>query len=299
MEGPSAFALAPGVTVAVVCDAVADHPRRLEDAFAGLPGDAWPAVAARHPGTVGVDGRWRLPVHVYVVRAHGRTLLVDAGVGPSGTVAAEWLGVAGVLPEALAALGTTTDAVDVVVFTHLHEDHVGWGADPRSGAVLFPRARYVVADLEWRTQTSRGVRPHVRQGIQPAERLGRLECVAPGEIAPGLELIALPGHTAGHCGLMVHGEERDVLLVGDAFNHPVQVEHPAVASGADSDARRAERTRRAVLERAGGSDHLIGSAHLPGGWWRVNTKNGGVTWEAVSRPSGPPERGSNEMGKTR
>jgi glyoxylase-like metal-dependent hydrolase (beta-lactamase superfamily II) len=294
-----ALSLGPAVTVASVCDAVADHPRRLEDAFAGLAGDAWPAVAARHRETVGADGRWRLPVHVYVVRAHGRTLLVDAGVGPSGTVAAEWLGVTGVLPEALAALGTPTDAVDVVLFTHLHEDHVGWGADPRSGALTFPRARYIVADGEWDSQTRQGVRPHVRQGVQPAERLGRLECVATGDLAPGVELIALPGHTAGHCGLVVHGDGRDVLLVGDAFNHPVQVEHPAVASGADIDASRAEATRRAVLERAAGGDHLVGSAHLPGGWWRVGTKNGGVAWEAVSGPSGRGENGSNETGETR
>jgi glyoxylase-like metal-dependent hydrolase (beta-lactamase superfamily II) len=297
--GTPALSVGPDVTVAAVCDAVADHPRRLEDAFAGLSADAWPDVAARHPETVGVDGRWHLPIHVYLVRSHGRTILIDAGVGAFGTVAAEWLGVTGVLPEALAALGTTTDAVDVVLFTHLHEDHVGWGADPRTGTVTFPRARYIVADAEWSTETRRGVRPHVRQAIRPVERLGRLECAAPGDLAPGLELIALPGHTAGHCGLVVRGERRDVLLVGDAFNHPVQVERPAVASGADSDARRAERTRRAVLERAAGSDHIIGSAHLPGGWWRVGTKNGSLAWEAVSGPSGPGESGCNKMGDTR
>jgi glyoxylase-like metal-dependent hydrolase (beta-lactamase superfamily II) len=281
VEGTSALSLGRDVTVTAVCDAIADHPRRLEDAFRGLPGGTWQGVAARHPATVGVDGRWRLPVHVFLVRSHGTTVLVDAGVGPAATVAAEWLGVTGRLPEALAALGTGADAVDMVVFTHLHEDHVGWGADPQSAAVTFPRARYVVAEAEWDAEARRGVRRHVQQGVRPAERLGHLERVTPGELAPGLELIGLPGHTAGHCGLVVRGEGRDALLVGDAFNHPIQVDRPDVASGADSDTTLAERSRRAVLERAMGGEHLIGSAHLPGGWWQVRAADGRPAWAPV------------------
>jgi glyoxylase-like metal-dependent hydrolase (beta-lactamase superfamily II) len=299
VDGTSVLALGPDVTVAAVCDAVADHPRRLEDAFAGLEPGAWPGVRAGHPATVGADGRWRLPVHVFLVRAHGRTVLVDAGVGPAGTVAAEWLGVTGRLPAALAALRTSADAVEHVVFTHLHEDHVGWGADPRSGDLTFPRARHVVAEAEWDAEVRRGVRSHVAQGLGPAERLGRLETAGPGELAPGIQLVALPGHSPGHSGVVVHGDARDALLVGDAVNHPVQVRRPDVASGADSDPASAERTRRALLERAADDGCVLGSAHLPGAWWRVRSADDGPDWEPVAPATGAPEGADSEMEEAR
>ena len=109
-------------TVEALLDAVADHPRRLPDAFPGTPEGGWERARAEFPETVGRDDRWRLPVYSYLVEAHGTTVLVDTGVGPGGSVASDWLGVTG-------SIGERPD-VDLVVFTHLHQDHVGWAGRP-------------------------------------------------------------------------------------------------------------------------------------------------------------------------
>jgi glyoxylase-like metal-dependent hydrolase (beta-lactamase superfamily II) len=234
--------LGPDVTVEAILDAETDHPDRLQDAFPGTPAAGWARVRADYPATVGADGRWRLPVHCYLIRAYGTTVLVDCGVGPAGTPAAAWLGVTGTLPERVGD-------VDVVVFTHLHSDHIGWAVDPE----WLGGARFVMGEGE---------------PVPPSMAAVPLETAAPGELLPGVELVALPGHTPGHQGVLVHGPDGDVLLAGDAFNHPLQRSDPDVPSGADADPAHAARTRRDVLERLTAVPRIaVASAHFPDGWW--------------------------------
>ena len=197
MAPTSQISLGPDVTVDALLDTVADHPRRLQDAFAGTPDGGWEAAIAAHPATAGREGRWRLTVHAYFVRAHGTTVLVDAGVGPATTVAAEWLGVTGSLPSRLAAVGSEPAAVDLVVFTHLHEDYVGGAADPGTDAPAFVRALYVVGKREWAVEQAHGVLRHVDEGLGPAQRRGRLETPPPGELAQGSRSSRCPGTRAG------------------------------------------------------------------------------------------------------
>jgi glyoxylase-like metal-dependent hydrolase (beta-lactamase superfamily II) len=216
------------VTVTAILDAIADHPSPLLDAFAGMPASA----VDEFPATVGRDGRWRLPVYVYLIQAFGRAVLVDTGVGPAGTAASAWLGVTGTLD---------VPAPDLVVFTHLHSDHVGR---------RFEGVRHVVSESE-----------PVPPGVELA-----LETAAPGELVAGVELVALPGHTPGHSGVRITGPAGEVLLLGDTFNHPAQIAAPAIASGADADRLQATRTREEVLERRGPGIRFA-SAHFPDGWW--------------------------------
>lgn len=125
--------LGGGVSVTAISDAVADHPQRLETCFPGVPAAGWDAVKEMFPGTVGADGRWRLPVTCYLIRTPRSTVLVDAGIGSSQTLASEMFRVVGGLPLRLARLGVSLEAVDAVLFTHLHEDHLGWAVDVATG----------------------------------------------------------------------------------------------------------------------------------------------------------------------
>ncbi len=280
MDDAPRIDLGGGVAVHALLDAVADHPRRLEDAFHGVPDGGWDDASARHPATVGRYGRWRLAVYAFLVTTPRATVLVDAGVGPRGTVAAEWLDTGGDLMRRLDAIGVPPASIDILVFTHLHEDHVGWASDPEGELPRFARARHVLSELEWARHDERRLPPHVAEALGPVVRSGRLEAIAPGDLTAGVELLALPGHTSGHAGVVVTGSSGSALLAGDVFNHPVQVGRPGIVSGADADPEQAARTRRAVVERARAESLVVGSAHLPGGWWRVAVDGGVPRWDA-------------------
>jgi glyoxylase-like metal-dependent hydrolase (beta-lactamase superfamily II) len=261
--------LGGGVTVTAINDATAVHRRPLEECFPGAPAAGWDAVRRAHPETVAGDGHWRLPFHVFLVRTPDATVLVDTGVGDERTLAAEMFRTSGGLPDGLAELGTGPAAIDAVVFTHLHEDHLGWAADVETGDAVFANARYLVHRPEWEAVHSGAPPDWVTQSLQPLWAHGRIDLVEPGPIADGIEVVPLPGHTPGHCGIVVSGASSGLALVGDAFNHPLQASEPDVPSIADGDRSRAAATRRAVLDRVrSGAWPLLGSAHLPGAWWR-------------------------------
>ena len=60
---------------------------------------------------------------------------------------------AGRLPELLSAAAVQPEDVDLVVFTHLHVDHVGWNM--RDGSPFFPSARYVSHRADFDNFTTR------------------------------------------------------------------------------------------------------------------------------------------------
>src|SRR5919108_3729434 len=97
----------------------------LEELFPETSAAEWEPYRLLYPDLF-AGSQWRLPVACFVVRAHGRTILVDAGVGPP----ASWEGwqseIEGGLPRALAAHQVDPAALDAILFTHAHVDHVGW-----------------------------------------------------------------------------------------------------------------------------------------------------------------------------
>jgi glyoxylase-like metal-dependent hydrolase (beta-lactamase superfamily II) len=252
--------LGGGVTVTALTDALADHRRPLEECFPGMPADGWDAVKRAYSETVSPDGKWRLPMNAFLVRTPDATVLVDTGVGTATTVAAGVFQTVGHLPDLLPIKAADVDAV---VFTHLHSDHLGWAADPETGEPTFPNARYVVVRTEWESlKTTEPVK-------QSLERL-RPELIEPSAVVDGVEAVALPGHTPGHCAWVITGAATRAALVGDAFNHPHQVAEPEIPSIADVDRDQAIATRHAIIERAtSGEWPVLGSAHHPGAWWDV------------------------------
>lgn len=129
----------------------------------------------------------------------------------------------------LAEMGINADDVEIVVCTHLHYDHCG-------GNDLFPNARILVQKIELdyalRPISSVMEREYfsVSAGFPPQCEMRDLTPVSGDvEVAAGLQLVALPGHTPGSQGLVVdtaHGRlalAGDLVMVRENFDHAIPV----------------------------------------------------------------------------
>src|SRR5262245_22632275 len=87
-------------------DAVGPFFAPRAEAFPTATAEQWAAADAFDPGARTGDGEWLLRFRSYAVRAgSGPVVLVDAGIGPAGSLAADWAPVPGRLPEALGEVG--------------------------------------------------------------------------------------------------------------------------------------------------------------------------------------------------
>ena len=127
---------------------------------ARAPGEFFPSVPAEawdpYRELLDADGNLTLNLGVWLIHSAGRTILVDTGIGgrPSPMALQE----PAALPEVMEAAGVKPEAVEVVVFTHLHFDHCGWNTVDEGGSPvpLFPNARHVVQRREWEYWTGPG-----------------------------------------------------------------------------------------------------------------------------------------------
>ena len=118
----------------------------------------------------------------------------------------------GALAEGLQAAGLSPGDIDYLLHTHLHFDHVG-------------------ADAQMSRATVFAQRDEVRQARMPesfeALSYSDQRFFAPGvhvelidgdtEVLPGIEMLETPGHSAGHCSVLLTGASgRRLLFCGDA-----------------------------------------------------------------------------------
>ena len=189
------------------------------------------------------------------------------------------------LPELLADAGVEPDAVDLVVHTHLHVDHVGW-----SGA--FPNARYVVHEDDWAffmTEESLAERPHLREKVAPLQADGRIELVAgETEVAPGVRVLSTPGHTPGHMSVRVESGGDALVVLGDVVVHQVQVADPSLQYVSDADHELAVATRRRVLAQLAEEAVPVVAGHFPDAG-RFVREGDGFAWAPTKNEAAPVE----------
>ena len=144
-----------GIEVVSLLDGVEDlDDHDILDPSHGPSDPVWEPFRSLYPAVFAADGGWRAHVRATLLRAHGRTVLVDTGVGGPSSPAMSWYPAAGRLMRALAESGTAPAEVEVVVLTHVHDDHIG-GTVTAEGAPAFPNARYVALALRRAVRTGR------------------------------------------------------------------------------------------------------------------------------------------------
>ncbi len=247
-------------------------------------------------GDGGLLERASVVCHCLVVETNGGLVLVDTGFGMEDARNPRQLGTAFRLlmdpqPEAattalkqLEALGFAAGDVKHIVATHLDLDHAGGlpdfpGAEvhvlsAELAAALHPRLdeklRYI-GGAHWR-HDPRWVE---HSGTGGDEWFG----FESARILPGLDaeilLVPLIGHSRGHTGIAIHGDDGWLLHCGDAYFHHGEVATPPTCppvlrffqnlTGSDRKARLANQERLRELARAHGDEVTLFCAHDPHG----------------------------------
>lgn len=187
-------------------------------------------------GVLAPDEENRVPMDhkCLLIRAQGRTVLVDTGLGMKMGEKMERImsltrPEGGLLPG-LAAHGVAAESVDIVINTHLHNDHCGGntfleGAEVRAS---FPNARYYAPEREYQdalfpNERTRGTYFHFN--YVPLVQAGQMTLVKNGfDVLPGIRMVTTPGHTPGHMSILLESKGLYGLYVADMASFAVHFE---------------------------------------------------------------------------
>jgi glyoxylase-like metal-dependent hydrolase (beta-lactamase superfamily II) len=241
-----------------------DYPVGWEEVFPGAPDDRLQRWFRDHPDA---DREELSASNCLLVRTPAGTALLDTGYGALATEFG--LPTAGRLQTALRQHHVSVDEVDLVVLSHAHHDHIGGtihlGGDEPVPA--FPRARYLMAEAEWRFWSSdeapAGMVSVVRPRLEALERTDRIELTdGEVEVLPGLRLLPAPGHTPGHLALAITSGREGALYLGDALVHESQFAHPDLDVIFDTLPGVTPRTWRRLLEQAVREGRSVVAFHM-------------------------------------
>ena len=231
-----------------------------------IAAQAWlaPHYADGAAGTIGMR------VQAFVLEVGDRLVVVDPCVGNGKhREVPYWHEQSWPFMDRFRAAGFDPAAVDLVVHTHLHVDHVGWDTHLVDGRWLptFTSARhvYVGTEVEFQAADDGDEAGRIRaDSIAPIFEAGLADLVdADVDLGPGLRLAPTPGHTPGHASLWIESAGARALLTGDAIHHPVQCALPDLAFVSDHEPALARTTRMDLLAEAAAEDAVVFGAHFP------------------------------------
>ncbi len=172
----------------------------------------------------------RVPYTALLVDTGPVRILIDTGAGALGPKT-------GRLMNSLTAAGFAPDDIHTVVVSHAHPDHIACLPQFPGAAVVINRSEFefwkspeTAAKLAAGKLYGLGVledlmSAYVRENLFPVQdRLRLLD--EPTELAAGVLVFSVPGHTPGHAAVLISSGRQQLLYGGDSVLHPKQFEHP-------------------------------------------------------------------------
>jgi len=207
------------------------------------------------------------PFTTLLVNTGSKLVLLDTGTG--GQVAPT----AGTLGSNLAAAGIDPKAIDLIVISHFHPDHIN-GIKTKDNALVFPNAAIMVPAPEWAfwmddanmraaPDSLKGVFRNFRRIFTDiAKDVTRYE---PGrDVVAGITTIPAFGHTPGHTIFAIQSGNQSLLALSDTTQHPALfARHPEWQPAFDVDGPAAVETRKKLLDRVAADKLLVTGYHFP------------------------------------
>lgn len=158
---------------------------------------------------------------LWVIRGNGRVFVVDTGFNQDMAVKRHRT-LLRTPAEALKAVDVDPAKVEHVIVTHFHNDHIG-------AFDSFPQATFHVQDDEMDFSTGRLMR-HERfnRAVEPDHVCGLIRLVfdkkvafhdGDSEIAPGITVHRVGGHTKGMQVVRIHTKRGWIVLASDASHY--------------------------------------------------------------------------------
>jgi glyoxylase-like metal-dependent hydrolase (beta-lactamase superfamily II) len=208
-----------------------------------------------------------------VINTGGKLVVIDTGNGAVSNANSK--GANGLFAANMAAAGFDPKAVDMVVISHFHGDHVN-GLLAADGTPAFPNAEVLVPATEWKFWMDDGEMSRASagrmQGLFKSNRsifdAGLKKKVTPyewgKELAPGLLAVETVGHTPGHTSYVLSSGSGKVFIQSDVTNNPcLFATNPGWHGSFDQDADMAEETRRRVYDMLVAEKLPVQGFHYP------------------------------------
>lgn len=213
-----------------------------------------------------------VPFTPIIVNTGAKLILIDTGYGEAA--GAKPGATTGMVLANMRAAGIDPKAIDVVLISHFHADHVN-GLLNTDNKLAFPNAEVMVPSVEWKYWMDDGEMSRAPAGrMQGLFKNNRRVFDALGrkvtqydwdkEILPGITSVKSIGHTLGHTSYVLASGNSRIFIQSDVTNIPVLfANRPGWHAGFDQVGDLAEQTRRRIYDMVIAEKLTVQGFHYP------------------------------------